>query len=283
MDYQRIRYENPAPGVARITLARDEVRNAQDRRMIYEIDDALQRVGADNTVKAVIIAADGPHFSSGHDLDDAYDQNNDEFRRVTLWGGFDEPGLGWHMNLEEDVFLGMARRWRDFPKPTLVAVQGACIAGGLMLVWPFDIVIAADDATFSDPVVAFGTNGVEYFAHVWELGHRKAKEFLFTGAALSAEECRRIGMVNHVVPRADLAEFTLKMAQRIATRPIMGLRLAKLSVNQSLDAQGQWTAIQAAFSLHHIGHAQARLLHGLPVDPAGVDVIRREAKQPPSS
>jgi len=147
-----------------------------------------------------------------------------------------------------------------------------------MLVWPFDIVIASEDATFSDPVVAFGVNGHEFFTHAWELGARKAKEMLFTGGAFSAEECRQLGMVNHVVARDALETTTLEMARRIAKRPAIGLRLAKLAVNQSLDAQGQWTAVQSAFALHHVGHANARAKYGYPVEPSGAELIRNDAK-----
>ena len=160
-----------------------------------------------------------------------------------------------------------------------MSVQGKVIAGGLMLVWPFDLVVASEDARFSDPVVAFGVNGHEFFTHAWELGARKAKEMLFTGAYFTAEECHRLGMVNHVVPREELEARTLELAERIASRPAMGLKLAKLAVNQSLDAQGQWTAIQSAFGLHHLGHAQQRAEHGIPVDPEGAKIIRADAKK----
>jgi enoyl-CoA hydratase len=274
--FERIRYERPDPNIARVVLARAEQRNAQDRKMLYEIDRAFRIAVADDEVKVIIIAADGPHFSSGHDLHDAEDLNN--YDTVSLWGGFDEEGQAGMMNGEEEIYLGFCWRWRNLPKPTIVQVQGKVIAGGLMLVWPFDIVIASEDATFSDPVVAFGVNGHEFFTHAWELGQRKAKEMLFTGAAFSAEECRELGMVNHVVPREELESATLEIARRIAKRPAIGLRLAKLAVNQSLDAQGQWTAIQAAFSLHHVGHANARVKYGYPVEPTGAELIRNDAK-----
>jgi enoyl-CoA hydratase len=101
---------------------------------------------------------------------------------------------------------------------------------------------------------------------------------LFTGAAFTAEECRERGMVNQVVPRANLEAVTLEMAERIAKRPAVGLRLAKMAVNQSLDAQGQWTAIQSAFSLHHVGHANARAKYRIPVEPSGAELIRNDAK-----
>jgi enoyl-CoA hydratase len=154
------------------------------------------------------------------------------------------------------------------------------IAGGLMLVWPCDLIVAAEDATFSDPVVAFGVNGHEFFVHSWELGHRKAKEMLFRGHPLTAAECHALGMVNHVVPAAELEARTLELATEIAARPAIGLRLAKESVNGSLDAQGQRQAIEQAFALHHIGHAAARAEHGAIIDPAGIEIIRGAHRRP---
>ena len=147
-----------------------------------------------------------------------------------------------------------------------------------MLIWPFDILIASEDAEFSDPVVAFGSNGHEFFVHAWEVGHRKAKEMLFTGEAITAREGKELGMVNHVVPREKLESFTLAMAEKIAERPTLGLKLAKMSVNQSLDAQGMYSAIQSAFGLHHLAHAHNSVVHGDIIDPEGIGVIRKQAK-----
>ena len=180
-----------------MVLARTETRNAQDRQMLYEIDRAFGLAVRDDAVKVIIVAADGPHFSSGHDLYDCAPMS--DFTPTSLAGGFELPGAEGWMATEQELYVGLCWRWRNLPKPTIAQVQGKVIAGGLMLVWPFDLVIASDDATFSDPVVAFGVNGHEYFVHTWELGARKAKEMLFTGAALGAEECRQLGMVNHVV------------------------------------------------------------------------------------
>ena len=133
-----------------------------------------------------------------------------------------------------------------------------------------DIVVASEDALFCDPVVAMGANGVEYFAHPWELGPRKAKELLFTGDWLTADEARGLGMVNQVVPRDELESFTLKMAEKIATKPSMGLKLAKQSVNQAVDAQGFWPALQAAMSLQQLAHTHNLARFGVRVDPSGL-------------
>ena len=275
-EFSTIQYEI-SDSVARITLDRVETRNAQNKKMLYELNDAFDLAARDDDVKVIVLAANGPHFSSGHDLADK-DKITD-FDQVGNWGGFAKPGAEGHQAQEEEIYLGLCWRWRNLPKPTIAEVQGKVIAGGLMLVWVCDLIITSDDATFSDPVVAFGVNGVEYFAHPWEFGVRKAKELLFTGGRISAMEAKSCGMVNHVVPREELTSFTQQMAARIAQRPSMGLRLAKQSVNQAQDAQGLWTALQSAMGLQQLGHANNQIVHGMIVDPSGADTIRREAKE----
>jgi enoyl-CoA hydratase len=278
-DFTEIRYERPAARVARITLARADMRNAQSRKMLYEINTAFDIAMHDDDVRAVIVAADGPHFSSGHHLTDA-SEIGAHGPPVMGVGGYSLPGgEGW-MAQEQEIYLGFCWRWRNLPKPTIAQVQGKAIAGGLMLIWPCDLIVASEDATFSDPVVGFGVNGHEFFAHAYELGHRKAKELLFTGDTLSAAEAKTLGMVNQVVKREDLESFTLQLAERIALRPTIGLKTAKMAVNQSLDAQGMWTALQAAFSLHQLGHTHNLAVHGIRVDPDGARMIREGAKTP---
>jgi enoyl-CoA hydratase len=171
------------------------------------------------------------------------------------------------MAWEEEVYFNMCWRWRNLPKPVIAAAQGKTIAGGLMLLWVADIIIAADDAMFTDPVVGMGVNGVEYFAHPWELGPRKAKEMLFTGGWFTAQEAAATGMVNRVVPAAALREETMKMAAIVAQRPSFALKLAKESVNQTLEAQGQWNSLRTAFVHQHLAHANNRIKFGIPVDP----------------
>ena len=97
-----------------------------------------------------------------------------------------------------------------------------------MLMWVCDLIVCADDAQFRDRTVDFGVNGVDWFCHPWEMGIRKAKEFLFTGDWFSAEDAADIGMVNRVVPAADLLNEALALAKRIAARPQFALKLAKL-------------------------------------------------------
>lgn len=255
-------------GIAVVTLNRVDKRNAQNNLMTYELNACYDDAARRNDVKVIVLRAEGPHFSSGHDLRDRSDPG--DFDKVFPQSGFTGEGQEQMMAHEEEVYFNMCWRWRNLPKPVIAAAQGKTIAGGLMLLWVADLIVASDDATFSDPVVAFGVNGVEYFAHPWEMGVRKAKEILFTGESITAHEALALGMVNKVVPRADLDDATMTLARTIAARPGFALKLAKESVNQSQEAQGFYTALRAAFSLQQLGHANNRLRFGMPIDPSGL-------------
>lgn len=274
-----IRCERPDARVARIVLARPDVRNAQDRALLYALDRAFVAAMSDDQVRVVILAADGPHFSSGHDLRDT--SSPAAHGPVGAWGGFALPGAEGLHATEQELFLGLAWRWRNLPKPTIAQVQGKAIAGGLLLAWVCDLIVAADDAAFSDPTVALGSTGHELFVHPWELGARKAKELLFTAGELGAREALALGMVNAVVPGERLEDETLALARRIARHPTVGLKLAKQAVNQALDAQGQWTAVQSAFGLHQLAHAHNMQVHGALVDPDGVAAVRAALRTTP--
>jgi enoyl-CoA hydratase len=268
---ETIRYETPAPHVARIVLNRPETRNAQDTRLLYELNDAFDRAARDDEIKVIILAAQGPHFSSGHDLREEHThQKMLDYETVGTWCGFTCAGAEAQMAREKEIYLGFSERWRNIPKPTIAAVQGKCVAGGLMLIWPCDIIIASDDAQFSDPVVGFGVCGVEFFAHPWELGPRKAKEMLFTSDWISAEQARQLGMVSQVVPLERLPETALQMAQKIAKKSLFALKLTKEAVNAAEDAQGRVGAMQTSFALHQLAHTHWLKLYGMLIDPSGL-------------
>ena len=277
---ERIRYERPATHVARVVVDRPEARNAQDTGLLYALNDAFDRAAQDDTVKVIVLAAEGPDFSAGHDLREAGDiaHQHQPFDPVGTWCGFGCAGAEGRMAREKEIYLGLSERWRNIPKPTLAAVQGRCIAGGLMLVWPCDLILAADDAVFCDPTVAMGVGGVEFFAHPWELGPRKAKELLFTGDWLSAEEARALGMVSRVVPATQLQAEALALAERIAAKPIFALKLVKEAVNAAVDAQGRAPAMNTAFALHQLAHSHNMQVHGMPIDPTGLAPALRSEK-----
>jgi len=279
-EYETVKYTQPEARIARILLNRPERANAQNMQMLYELNAALDRAAQDDEIRVIIIAAEGKHFSSGHDLSGGNDWSLTEVG-ISAWGGFRQPGMEGHWGREEEAYFGLCWRWRNIPKPTIAEVQGKVIAGGLMLVWPFDIVVASENATFQDPVVAFGANGVEYFGHPWEFGVRKAKELLFTGRAITARVAKELGMVNRVVPNDALAAETLELAREIAAQPMMGLKTAKESVNQMQNEQGLYAALRSAMGMQQLAHAHNYIVHKMAVDPAGMGLVRELAKKPP--
>lgn len=270
-DFESVLYETPAEHIARIVLNRPETRNAQDTKLLYELNVAFDRAAQDDAVKVIILAANGPHFSSGHDLREpnVYEKMS-EFDTVGTWCGFTCAGAERQMAREKEIYVGFCERWRNIPKPTLAAVQGKVIAGGLMLIWPCDIIIASEDAQFCDPVVNFGIGGVEFFAHPWEVGARKAKEMLFTSDWLSVEEAKQLGMVNQIVPREKLDETVLAMAQKIAKKSLFALKLTKEAVNVAEDAQGRVQSMQTSFALHQLAHTHWLEQYGVLLDPTGL-------------
>ncbi|MFI5914211.1 enoyl-CoA hydratase [Dactylosporangium sp. NPDC051541] len=249
-------YRTEGP-VAVVTMHRPQYRNAQNSAMTYALDDAFYRAAADDDVKVIVLAGSGEHFSAGHDIGTPgrdIDQSFD--RRAGLWWDHvGKNGAESRYARESEVYLGMCRRWRELPKPTIAMVQGACIAGGLMLAWCCDLVIAADNAFFADPVVRMGIPGVEYFAHPWVMGPRYAKEFLFLGERVAADRALALGMVNRVVPRDELETSTMDIATRIAAMPRLGLALTKKAVNQAEDLMGLRAGMDSVFGLHHVAHA----------------------------
>ena len=276
-DDPTILYETPAANVARLVLNRPESRNAQDTTLLYALNAAFDKAARDDAIKVIVLSAAGPHFSSGHDLRETGSVADQMAAHdpVGTWCGFGCAGAEGRMAREKEIYLGLSERWRNIPKPTIAQVHGKCIAGGLMLAWPCDLIIASDDAAFCDNTVGMGVAGVEYFAHPWELGPRKAKELLFTADWLSAQEAKALGMVNHVVPADTLAAFTLDLAIRIAAKPMFALRLAKEAVNAAEDGQGRVNAMQTAFALHQLAHSHNMQVHGMPIDPSGLQVSRK--------
>lgn len=247
-----ITYE-AADRIATITLDRPEAANAQNGELLDELDAAWTRAATDDEVSVIVLRANGKHFSAGHDLKDR------------SWPDPSKITLDRIYAIESRRYLEYSLRWRNTPKPSIAAVQGRCIAGGLLLCWPCDLIVAAEDAQFSDPVVLMGIGGVEYHGHTWELGPRKAKEILFTGRPITAREAEQVGMVNTVVPRDELDAHTRALAERIAAMPPFGLRQAKRAVNQTLDVQGFYAAIQSVFDVHQTGHGNALSVNGYPI------------------
>ena len=266
-----IQYETDEPvhyevvdAVAWITMNRPQFNNAQNGQMTYALDDAFDRAVKDDGVKAIVLAGEGKHFSAGHDIGTPGRDLHHEFdKRLMLPNHTNKPGAELLYTREQEQYLGMCRRWRDLPKPTVAMVQGACVAGGLMLAWVCDLIVASEDAFFQDPVnPLMGIPGVEYFAHAYELPPRVAKEFLLLGERMPAARAYNFGMVNKVVPREELRATAAAIAAKLAGQSRMGNWLTKQAVNHVEELRGKRTAMDAVFHMHHFAHAQNDLVTG---------------------
>ena len=215
-----------------------------------------------------MLAAKGPHFSSGHNLRDRDGRAVfDEHKTVGTWYGFTCAGAAAQMPMEKEVYIGFSGRWRNIPKPTIAEAQGKVIAGGLMLVWPCDLIVASEDTSFADTTPAMGVCGAEFFNHPWEFGVRKAKEMLLTSDEVQCVRRLPPRTVTHVVPRDELTSFTMALAPKIAEKSMFVLKLTKEAVNAAQDNQGRVNAMQTSFALHQPCHSHNMNIHGWPIDP----------------
>jgi enoyl-CoA hydratase len=248
MSTTQIAVERRGP-VMRLLHNRPEMRNAESMTLLDELDAALREAAGNEAVRAIVIGGCGGHFSAGHDLKEA------QAKRA----GF---GVEERWAYEELRYLDYALCIWDCPKPTIAEVQGACIAGGFMVASMCDLIVASEDAFFADPVCrTLAAAAVEVLVHPWVMGMRAAKDFLYTGRRVGAEEALRMGMVNRVVPRSELESATMALAESIAAAPPFALRLTKRSLNRTFDIQGFRTAIQAHFDTHQLSHMTDEFRH----------------------
>jgi enoyl-CoA hydratase len=259
-DYKFVKYEPQDDGtIVRIILNRPEARNAQNRGMLVELNDAFLAAEADDNVRVVILSGEGLMFSSGHDMGSKVSReemfgDNPLPSRTT--NGGTRKGTESLMLQEWHYFFENTRRWRNLRKITIAQVHGDVYSAGLMLMWACDLIISAEDVTFADVVgTRLGMCGMEYFAHPWEFGARKTKELMLTGDSIDAHEAHALGMVSKVFPADELAERTLEFARRIAQVPTMAALMIKESVNQTQDNQGFYTSLNACFTLHELNHS----------------------------
>ncbi|MDG1126797.1 MAG: enoyl-CoA hydratase [Hellea sp.] len=261
--------ENPViylkkDNIAFLTLNRTKYHNSQNSQMLYALDDAFLKATSDDGVKVIVLKANGKHFSAGHDIGTPgrdFHLGRDD-RRSMNYNHDNKPGAEKAYVREQEVYLEFCRRWRAVPKPTIAQVQGGCIAGGLMLAWVCDLIIASDDAFFQDPVVQMGFPGVEYFAHPFELNIRLAKEFLLLGERWTAERVLSAGMINKIVPRSELDQATIDWAKKISQQPRLAMALTKQACNHIEDLQGKRSGMDMVFGYHHFAHANNTIVKG---------------------
>ena len=272
MGYDTLLYEVDGP-VATITMNRPEVANAQNTALIDDLDAAFDEADADDAVRVVVLAGAGEHFSSGHDLKALVGQEAPD-----AWVAMRETPEG-KFHHEKVMYFDRCMRIHDFRKPTIAAVQGACAAAGLMLASMCDLIVAADDARFSNPVLRMTGAGVELLVEPWELGPRKAKEFLLCAETIDAHDAERFGLVNKVVPRAELAEAARAMADKVALVPPVTAQAVKDSINRMLDLQGQRESWRYHFMIHQFVSNTATALDAAEArQKGGMDSVRAEQR-----
>ncbi len=262
-DYKFLQYETHDDGaIVRILLDRPEARNAQNRGLLVELDEAFLRAEADDTCRVVILGGTGPLFSSGHDMGSKVAMEEYQTHPTSKINGATRVGAEKRMLQEWHYYFENTRRWRNLRKITIAQVQGTVFAAGLMLMWACDLIVGADDVVFADVVgTRLGMCGLEYFAHPWELGARKTKELMLTGDSLDVHEAHQLGMVSKVFPRAELEDNTLDFARRIAKLPTMTALMIKESVNETQDNQGFYNSLNACFTLHQLNHSHWAEIH----------------------
>lgn len=220
--------------VALLTLNRPDKLNAINVPVIEALDAALDAAEAEEAVRVIVIAGAGRAFSAGFDLD------------IGLGEGRPDPA-DVRRALEND-FRVIMRFW-DSPKPTIAAVHGYCLGSAMELALACDLTIAAEDCRFGEPEVKFGS-GIVALLLPWLTGPKAAKYLLLTGEdRVSAAEAQAMGLVNRVVPAADLLEEALALAGRIAANDRQAVRMTKRAINRSLDIGGMRQALLAALEV----------------------------------
>jgi enoyl-CoA hydratase len=262
-EYKYLQYETHDDGaIVRILLDRPEAKNAQNRGLLVELDEAFLRAEADDTCRVVILGGNGDMFSSGHDMGSAQAREEYATHPTSKINGATREGAERLMLQEWHYFFENTRRWRNLRKITIAQVHGPVFSAGLMLAWSCDLIVGADDVVFADVVgTRLGMCGLEYFAHPWEFGARKTKELLLTGDSIDVHEAHQLGMVSKVFPAAELSDKTLELARRIAQVPTMAALLIKESVNQTQDNQGFYNSLNACFTLHELNHSHWAQVH----------------------
>jgi enoyl-CoA hydratase/carnithine racemase len=206
-------------GIVRLTLNRPQQRNALSLELIRQLMTQIESMAHDEKVRVVILAGAGPAFCAGHDLK--------ELRA--------EPTVDFYQKV-----FGLVGRLMltitDFPRPVIAEVQGIATAAGCQLVATADLAVAAEDARFATPGVNIGLFcSTPMVALTRAVAPKRAMEMLLTGDMISAAEAERIGLVNHVVPAAELTNATMALAKRIAAKSVQTLKIGKGAFYRQID------------------------------------------------
>ncbi|MFF0818201.1 enoyl-CoA hydratase [Rhodococcus sp. NPDC003318] len=205
-------------GVGTITLNRPQQRNPLSSSTMRLVTAALRMFGGDSSVRAVVIAADGPVFSAGHDLSEMVDRTLEEEQAIF------------------DVCVEMMDAVQQIPQPVIAAVQGPAIAAGCQLAASCDLVVAADSAVFGTPGVRIGLFcSTPMVALSRAVGRKRAMQMLLTGDTIDAHTAADWGLVNVVVAPADLDAQVRALATRITSASPLTLQIGKQAFYRQID------------------------------------------------
>lgn len=218
-----------------VTLNRGDKLNAISPELKRRLVERLHEADHDPATRVVVLRAEGRSFSAGYDIGPSP-------ARAARKGN----ALAWHESLTDDVALEMTP-W-DMRKPVIASVQGHCLGGACELAMMCDVTIAADDAQFGEPEIRFSNVGPALIMP-FIIGFKRAREILYLGDPIDARTALAYGMVNRVVPRADLQTATLKLAHRMALMSPEALMATKLAINRGADAAGFRNAIRSGLDV----------------------------------
>ena len=235
MNYEYVKFQTEG-AVGKGILNRPKYRNAQSRKLLEEVDRAFTQAIEDDSIKVILLMAEGDHFCAGHDLGTPDEMTDQQERPIAL-------GVRGRYRRSKDLYVDFTLRWRDLPKPTIAVVQGYCIFAGWMVASSMDMIFAAQDAMF------LGTN-FQYFSVPWDMHPRKAKELLFESRFINGIEAEKLELVNRTYLKESLFQETLAYAQRVAENDSFQLRMIKLAINQMQETQGFKAHINSAHTMH---------------------------------
>jgi enoyl-CoA hydratase len=237
-DFGRVIYEKDDGGVARLIMNYPERANLQDSDMVWAFDKALSACEYDYDVKVLIIKSNAKGFCGGHVATGDYPEFHENRKRT---------GTTWQAHTK--LFLHPVLRLWEFPKPTIAQVHGYAVGGGSYWALLPDITVASEDAWFQMPhAYLMGLPGAETMIEPWIfMNYKRTAEYIYLRKKIPASEALELGMINRVVPRAELEETVEGMAREIAMCPVTTLTAAKLLIKRAWELMGfrlhqQWSA-----------------------------------------
>ncbi len=248
-ELETIIYEKDGP-IARIVLNLPDKANIQTAQQVWDFEDALRWADRDEEVKVLVVKANGKGFCAGHAIVDP-----EEMPNVYPTTG-PTPERTWKKH-NYDLFLWPPLNLWEFSKATISQVHGYCVGGGTVYAYLTDLTVASDDAYFQMPLPqGFGLPGAQTLMEPWAMmSWKRAYEYLYLGRTLTAEEAMEWGLVNQVVPHADLETTVEAMARTIAQMPLTTIMTVKAGVKRAWETMGMRVHLQSTADFTSIASA----------------------------